>query len=172
MMRIHTSFTVLLVMTTSAYAQVPAPPAQAVETFVQHVDREWPGESQQQALTRDSLRLLADAVADLARRHKLSSSEFERELQALRDATARYAAGTPGDASQSRQLRKTLETAADLVRTLAVHTGAASSIDARLNALERSAESLDRDQPLRRQPDVLERFFHHAAETLKAVSPR
>ena len=41
---------------------------------------------------------------------------------------------------------------------------------AHLNALERAAKSLDDDDVLQRQPDVIERFFHHAAEVLKALT--
>jgi hypothetical protein len=175
-MKIKTILIMLLAPTFPAFAQSPPPQApqraQAVEAFVEHVDREWPGEAHQQALTGKSLNLLVNAIESVAQRRQAASAEFVGELQEIRDETAKYTGGTPGDLAQSRQLRKTLRAAADIVQTLAVRTGIASSMEQRLNALNRAARSLDDDQPLRRQPDVLERFFHHAAEILKTIDAR
>jgi hypothetical protein len=174
-MRIIKMLIALLVLPSSVFAQSLASQGtspQAIDVFVQHVDREWPGEAHQQALTGESLNLLLNAVEVLAQRRNATSAEFARSLQQVRSETGKYGAGTPGDLSQSRQLRKTLRTTADVVRILAERTGVADSIEARLNALDRSARSLDDDQPLRRQPDVLERFFRHAAEILKAMDTR
>lgn len=41
----------------------------------------------------------------------------------------------------------------------------------RIDALERSADAIERDDPLRQQPDVVERFFRHAAEALRVARP-
>jgi hypothetical protein len=47
-------------------SQSSAASDQALRAFIKQTDREWPGESFQQALTVDSLVLLANAVASLA----------------------------------------------------------------------------------------------------------
>jgi hypothetical protein len=41
----------------------------------------------------------------------------------------------------------------------------------RIDALERSADGIERDNPLPRQPDAVERFFRHAAEALRVARP-
>ena len=171
-MRATILMTTLLLSPVYAYGQASMPPQQrpeSVDAFVQHVDREWPGEAHQQEVTRTSLDLLARAVEDMAQQKNVQSERFTRELKMMRDATTAYAAGKPGEVSQSRRLRKTLEAAAEVVQTLTERAGAHDALKARLNALERSAGSLEPDDPLRRQPDVLERFFHHAAEILTAL---
>lgn len=42
---------------------------------------------------------------------------------------------------------------------------------ARIDAVQRSADGIERDAPLPEQPDAVERFFRHAAEALRVARP-
>jgi len=135
---------------------------------VEHVDREWAGDSQQQIVTVTSLRLLADAVEAVGRR-SADHASIDRDIAELRAMTGEYERGTAGDPQQSKRLRGTLLAASQIVERTVKAAGLAGRPDPRLSAMERAAKSLDDDAPLRRQPDVLERFFHHAAEALRRI---
>lgn len=155
--------TIVVAMMCSAQVTVENP---KLRTFVEHVDREWAGDSHQQAVTVTSLRLLADAVEAVGRR-SADHASMDREIAELRAMTGEYDRGTPGDPQQSKRLRKTLLGASQIVARTVTAAGLASRPDPRLSAMQRAARSLDDDAPLRRQPDVLERFFQHAAEALR-----
>lgn len=156
----------------TASQQTPAAPPTdpLLRTYVEHVAREWPGESAQQALTGESLTLLADAVGSVAERKQLSSPQVRLAVEQLRRQTAEYQVGTPGTLEQSKRLRRTFATAAELVASLVDRAGLEQQpVDPRLSALGRAADSLDDEMLLRRQPDVIERFFHHAGEALRRI---
>lgn len=96
---------------------------------------QWPGESLQQAMTAETLGLLADAVVSLAERKTLSTRELLFKVDELRSCV--------------------LIARADIVDELVERAGLEKSpVAPRLSALRRAAESLDPSAPLRRQPDV------------------
>jgi hypothetical protein len=156
-----------VVLALSLQAQTPA--AGTLDAFIAQVDREWPGESRQQAITTDSLRLMADAVAAVAARGRIDSPRLARPLQQFREETERYAKGKPGTERQSEQLRRTFLTGVAVMEALTERVDEGRTLKARVSALERAAKSLDDDDPVLRQPDVIERFFRHAGEILKLV---
>jgi hypothetical protein len=165
------AFTVAATPTRSALAQ-PTPPPQdrALLAYIDQVEREWPGESAQQELTADSLTLLADAVASMADRKQLTTPQVRLAIEQLRRQTQAYRAGTPGTLEQAKRLRRTFQETAALVDSLVDRAARKNEpVDPRLSALARAADSLDDDMLLRRQPDVIERFFHHAAAALRRV---
>lgn len=150
--------------------QMPPVSDPALRLFLEQVDREWPGESEQQAITVKSLELLADAIGSVARRKQLPLPDLESSVRELRELTERYRAGRPDDLVQARRLRDTFVSAADLIDRLLTSAGLQKKpVDPRLGALHRSAESLDAALTVRRQPDVLERFFTHAGEALRRI---
>ena len=158
-----------------ALSQPATPPPQAtapdpaLQAFVSQTDREWPGESRQQTITVESLTLLADAISSLGKRHGLEA-RVAGDLATLRAGISRYQAGKPGTVAQAKQLRRTLIDAATAIERLVSEAEAERHPrDGRLNAIRRAAESLDGGALLLRQPDVIERFFHHAAEALKRL---
>lgn len=168
-----TALNLLIVQPAAAIPQQSAPPITdpALRAFVEQVAREWPGESHQQALTVASLTLLADAIKSVAERRRLSSPRVAQGVDELRSQTRAYGAAAPSDGGQGVRLRQAFVTASDLVAHLVNAAGIEKEpVDPRLSALRRSAESLDTTQSLRRQPDVIERFFHHAAEALQRVA--
>jgi hypothetical protein len=141
----------------------------ALRAFIEQTDREWPGESDQQAITVDSLVLLANAVASLARQKGIHV-RLADDVAQLRVNIRGYQAGLPEDERQSARLRRTLVHASGLIqRLLAEANQERRPSDPALNALGRAAESLDVDQSLRRQPDVIERFFGQAAAILQRL---
>jgi hypothetical protein len=157
----------LLLLTGSAIAsQDVAGSDQALRAFVEYTDRKSSGEAHQQAITVKSLTLLADAVASLAQRNGLAT-RLDGDVATLRQHISDYQTGRSGEVAQSARLRRTLIHAGALIRRLLVEAKKdARPRDARLNALQRAAESLDDRQLLRRQPDVIENFFRHAAQAL------
>jgi len=146
--------------------QPAAPNDTAVRAFIQQVEREWPGQAAQQALTVESLRLLGDAVESLASPQQKSAQEFMTVFARFRTETRRFESGTPDDIAQSANLQHAFITGVDLMRRLVGAKAEMEPAKTRLAALRRSADGIDRKQPLRRQPDVIERFFHQAAELL------
>jgi hypothetical protein len=154
----------------AASGQMPSVSEPALRLFLEQVDREWPGESEQQAITVKSLELLAAAIGSIARRKQLPLPNLERSVCELRELTERYRAGRPDDLVQARRLRETFVSAADLIDRLLTSAGLQKKpVDPRLGALHRAAESLDASLTVRRQPDVLERFFTHAGEALRRI---
>jgi hypothetical protein len=150
-------------------AQSAAASDAALRAFVEQTDREWPGDSDQQAITTDSLVLLTNAIASLAQQ-KGVLVHLADDIAQLRANIRGYQAGSPGDQRQSARLRRTLIHASGLIQRLvaeANHQRRAS--DPSLNALRRAADALDADQSLRNQPDVIERFFGHAAAILQRI---
>jgi hypothetical protein len=148
----------------------PTPPAAgATEKLADYVAREWPGESHQQAITSTALTLLADAVEANARTSPAADA-VGAGVARLRRQIGEFRTGTPGDLEQSRRLRRILIDAGSLIDQLAASADARRRPnDPRVNALARSAESLSENAPVLRQPDVLERFFHHAVEALQRL---
>ena len=142
----------------------------ALQSFVAHVEREWPGQAEQQAITVESLNLLADTVRSIASARGQLTPDTLTVLDRLRTETQRFASGKPDNTTQSTQMRHVLTTATDLLARLAASAG--TETQSRLAALRRAADGLDARQPLFRQPDVLERYFHQAAELLSDVAAR
>jgi hypothetical protein len=82
-----------------------------------------------------------------------------------------YANGPPDSAGHIERLRQAFTSAADIIDELVEVAGVEKRpVDPRMSALRRAAESLDPALTTRRQPDVIERFFHHAAEALQRVA--
>lgn len=144
----------------------------ALRDFMAQTDRERPGESYQQAITVESLSLLASAIASLAQQNG-AQVRLADDIARLRANIRGYRAGLPDDERQSARLRRTLVQASGLIDRLvaeARHERRAS--DPELNALRRAAESLDQDQSLGGQPKVIDRFLGHAAAILQRLDHR
>lgn len=142
----------------------------ATQKLADYVNREWPGESHQQAVTSTALTLVADAIEASAARQRLGRRDFVANIVRLRQQIGEYRTGTPGDLKQSRRLRRLLIDTSSVIEQVLESAGARQRPrDARLNALERSAKSLSEDAPVLRQPDVLEYFFRHAVELLERL---
>ncbi len=150
-------------------SQIAAASNQALRAFIEQADREWPHESYQQSITVDSLVLLANAVASFAQQKGILV-RLADDVAQLRVNIRSYRAALPDDDRQSARLRRTLVHASGLIQRLVAEANQQRRpSDPALNALHRAANSLDVDQSLRRQPDVIERFFGQAAIILQRL---
>ena len=141
----------------------------ALRAFIEQTAREWPGESYQQSITVDSLVLLANAVTSLAQQKGILVPLAD-DVALLRANVRDYQAGFPEDDRQSARLRRTLVHASGLIQRLVAESSQERRAgDPALNALRRAADALDTEQSLRRQPDVIERFFGYAVTILQRV---
>jgi hypothetical protein len=144
----------------------------ALGAYREFVNREWPGEAYQHSLNLKALTLLMQAIDSVAQRRGPSSPQLAQSLDAVRPLIAMYDAGPADDIAQSAKLQKVFLALTDIVEGLVDASGLLKEpVDPRLSALRRSAESLDLSLPLRWQPDVIERFFHHAGKALHRISP-
>lgn len=160
----------LVVAILSVAQQSTTAAAGATHKLADYVNREWPGESHQQAVTSTALTLLADAIEANAMRPSAARDDVAADVVRLRRQIHEYRTGTPGDLKQSRRLRRVLISASSLIeRVLESANARQRPRDPRFNALERSAKSLSEDATVLRQPDVLERFFRHAVEVLQRL---
>jgi hypothetical protein len=167
---IGVAMTVVVAGCAAAACATRAADTAVLTEYRQQVQREWPGESHQQALTTDTLRLLAAAIGAVAERRTEAWPELASRLERMRADTEAYRLGQPGTLDQSAALRRIFMNTAGLITELVERAGVAERpVDPRLSALHRAAESLAPDMLLRRQPDTLERFFHHAGEALHRV---
>jgi hypothetical protein len=144
-------------------------PSSAVKEFAQQVHREWPGESHQQAVTESSLTHMFAALESLLAPDPGARERFQPELNRLKAATKEYGYGPPGEKIQAKRLRKIFRDASDLIEDVAERLSDDEGNEPSLNALRRAARSLEDDEVLLRQPDVIERFFDHAAAVLIRV---
>jgi hypothetical protein len=152
-------------------AQSGAHQDRALGAYRNYVDREWAGKAYQHSMTREALTLLMNALDSVAQRRELTSPQLTRSMHDVRPLIAAYDAGAPDHVGQSARLQRVFLAITDVVERLVDASGLLREpIDPRLSALRRSAESLDLRAPLRRQPDVIERFFHHAGEALYRIS--
>jgi hypothetical protein len=157
----------------SVLLQSAAQSTAEVQKLSDYVSREWPGESHQQSINSTALTLLADAIEARAAQRPSASGALAEDIAKLRQQIEDYRTGKPGDLAQSRRLRRTLVHASSLIeRILEAADARRRPRDARLNAVERAAQSLSETAPLVRQPDVIERFFHHAVEALERLDNR
>lgn len=141
----------------------------ALRAFIEQVDREWLGESHQQAITLESLQLLMNAIETLMARDAPAPG-IKTDLATLRNETQRWADGKPDSAAQSEHLSRIFVKAAALLSRLGEESDAPEdALKPRLAAIRRSAEALDPKRPPRSQPDVIERYFHQAAEILRQI---
>jgi len=141
----------------------------ALRAFIEQTRRDRPEEPLQQASTAESLTLLASAVSSMAQQRG-ALVRLADDVARLRADIRAYRAGSLDAPQQSARLQRTLTQASLLIHRLVAETRhERRASDPELNALRRSAESLDHEQSLRKQPDVLERFFDHAAAILQRL---
>jgi hypothetical protein len=120
-------------------------------------------------MTVDTLERLGDAIASLALTKGATSAPISQRTSTFRASTRGFAAGKPGAVAQAAALRETFLIGASLVRAVVTASGLANDVDEQVTSLERSAESVDRAQPLPQQADAIERFFRDAAAVLERV---
>ena len=160
----------IVVAILSVAPQSTTAPAGATHKLADYVNREWPGESHQQAVTSTALTLLADAIEANGTRQSLEKRDFAADVVRLRQQINEYRTGKPGDLEQSRRLRRVLIGASSLIERVVESADARQRPrDPRLNAVERAAKSLSENTTVLRQPDVLERFFRHAVAALQRL---
>jgi hypothetical protein len=141
----------------------------AVRGFMAHADREWPGTAQQQAQTADTLDWLAAAIQSLATTKLPADSDRAKRIQEFRALIKEFSSGNPERTDQALVLRRTFATGAALIDDLVTAVELDRSARRRVSALRGVAESVDPGRPPRRQPDVVERYFHQASELLRRV---
>jgi hypothetical protein len=142
---------------------------QSVRAFVEQTDRQRPADSNQRSITVGSLNLLDKAIESLAQRGG-AQVRIADDIARLRVNIRGYQAGVSDGGPQSARLRRTLVQASGLIERLVTETShVRRPRDPELKALRRAAESLDESQSLRSQPDVIERFFRHAASILQRL---
>jgi hypothetical protein len=145
---------------------------QALQAFTEQVEREWPGTSWQHSITVESLQLLAAAIDGVTAARKTQPEGYTTELDRLRTEIATFANEKPDTSDHTVGLQHTLLTAASLMRRIAGSLADEEPLRSRLVAIRRAADGVDRKQPLHRQPDVLERYFHQSAAFLRELSSR
>ena len=150
----------------SSASQEPSP-ASPVQTFARQVERDWPGESQQQTLTVESLKHMSVAIESLLTGSQKTT--FENDFLRVTSDIRTYASGIPGELVQAKRLRDVFQAASELIVRMADRLAQLDRRDPNLSAMRRAARSLDDDQMLLRQPDVIERFFDHAAAALVKI---
>lgn len=122
------------------------------------------------AVVVSGIDLLLSAIEGVAIAQGVGDEILDRAHALRREARQLY----PGDATAERTKRrqKLFEQAAVLVADLNTKLPPASQMaKARVEALDRSARGLERESPLPKQPDSIERFFRHAAEALRVAQP-
>lgn len=136
----------------------------ALRGFIAHAEENWPATPQQQAQTADTLDWLASAIQSLATTKSLTVADLSTKLQAFRASIKEFAAGKPDNPEQPRTLQRMFVDGASLVDELL----AASHLD-RATAVSQAAEALDLNQPLQRQPRIIERYFREVSGALQRV---
>jgi hypothetical protein len=157
--------TAVLILVSALQAQAQPAGSDPLRAFDEYVRREWPGERTQQEINCRALELMVNAVEAVAAKRRVGEAKSMESAARVRERRQDYCSGNPADREQPRKLRRTLIEASELIEKLA-ESVEQRKFTAHVNALNRAAESLDEAAPLRRQPDVMERFFHHGAELL------
>jgi hypothetical protein len=140
----------------------------ALRAHFEQVERESPAESAQQALTADSLTLLADAIHSFAERKQLSSRRSAWRQSNCGALPPRIAAVSRARSSNRNGGGEPCNTRPTWCSRSSIATGSSRSRSTH-GCLHRAAASRDDDPVLRRQPDVIERFFHRAGEALRRI---
>ena len=140
----------------------------AVTTFTHFVDTRITAPLSDAAIVA-GLDLLLSAVEGVALAVELNDSTvLDRAHKLRQDARRRYVLRQAPTAKR----QALFEEVAALVALLSGKLPPRDQIpQARIEALDRAARSLDLEDPLKKQPDSVERFFRHAAEALRVSQP-
>lgn len=140
----------------------------AVTMFTTNVDRTWPADDREPFVTVEALRLMETAAAAIADEGKVNTGKVKDAIADLTKARESLEAHASDD-EHSRLTREALLTGHEMVEALVESQRAARDTRQKLSELKRAAESLDRKKPAREQGEVLQRYFRHAAELLRAM---
>lgn len=158
---------VALTLSLLTVTQSPATMA-AVAVFVANAERKWPADEREPFVTAEALRLMEAAASAIADEGKINTGKVHESI--VEFSKARLVAVDAAAAEDDRALlaRNALMKGQAMLEALAAsHTDA--TMRQRLTELKRSAEALDRKRQLRQQADALERYFHQAADVLRAL---
>ena len=165
---------VSLFMAGSASAQGSSPAGvalsdPAVDAFVTFVAPKHSGPLSRPFVVA-ALDRFVSAIEAVALAHDVADAAlFTTAHDIRRDVRRLYSRRSTAEA-QIKKRRELFVAAAGLMTAIHAQLPAEYRVPApRLEALERAADSLDVEDPLLKQPDSVERFFRHAAETLKAA---
>lgn len=141
----------------------------AVFTFTDFVDHRMHSPLTSRAIVT-GLDLLVSAVEGVAIAQGLDPGLLERAHELRKEARDLYHEGAvPAPTAERQEL---FDDIAELIERLNRALPSDSQISKpRLDALERAADGLERDTPPAEQPQVVERFFRHAAAALRTAHP-
>ncbi len=161
--------TLALALTVVTLAQSPSTLA-AVAVFTANVERKWPADEREPAVTGEALRLMDAAARAIAEDAKIDSGKIRQAMDGF--AAVRKAMDTPARSEDDRTLvvRDALAKGAMVVEAVAVARRREDpKTKTQLGELKRAAEAVDRKKQLRQQGDLLERYFRQAAELMRAL---
>jgi hypothetical protein len=114
--------------------------------------------------------LLVSAVEAVVLEQRLEGDLLDRAHRLRREVRAVYDEHAGSEQISDRQ--ELFEDLAALLSDLNDKLPRQDQVAApRIDALQRSADGIERDHPLPRQPDAVARFFRHAAEALRVARP-
>jgi hypothetical protein len=152
-------------------AITPSPSTMAaVAVFAANAERKWPADDREPFVTAETLRLLEAAGRAIAVDGKVDTGKVHESIAAFASARSVLEAKATDEAVRGQLARDALVKGATMITTLAtaLDRGDAATRQA-LAALKQSADALDRKRQVRQQGDVMERYFHQAAELLRAL---
>ena len=140
------------------------PAVTAFTTFVVGRELAYPAD---RAIVVAALDRLACAIEGLALAHTVLGDAAFARVHKLRRDIRRLAIDTDSPALTNERA-DTFVTVAQLLRGLDRATQGGAKVEL-LDALDRSANGLDRDYPLKWQPNAMKNFFEFAAKTLRQI---
>jgi hypothetical protein len=161
-------FAIALTLILATAAQSPATMA-AVAVFAANADRKWPADDREPFVTAEALRLMEAAATAIADESKINTGKVRDaivEFSKVRLVAADHATAEDDRAAITRDALIKGEL---MINALAAasHRDAASRQP--LAELKKSAEQIDKKKQLRQQAEALEKYFHDAAELLRAM---
>lgn len=159
---------IALTLILAAAAQAPSTMA-AVAIFNVNVDRKWPVDEREPAVTAEALRLMEAAVQAVIEERKLDAPKLRQSISAF--TQAREALGrTAEDKDRAPLVRDALLKGRMMAESVASATGLSDEATRqRLAGLKTAADAFDRARPVRDQADILERYFRTSSELLHAI---
>lgn len=158
---------IALAVTLLTVTQSPATMA-AVAIFAANVDRKWPTDEREPFVTAEALRLMEAAASAIADETKTNTGKVNAAIIDFSKARVAAVDQRVAEDDRARLIGNALVKGQSMLEAL-VAAHADATLRQRLIELKRSAEALDQKRPLRQQGDALERYFHQAADVLRAL---
>ena len=142
----------------------------AVAVFTANAERKWPVDEREPFVTAEALRLLEVAGRAIADDSKLNTGKVHDSIAAFEAARAALEVKVRGDKDRPHLAREALVKGRAMIDALAAALDRDDGpMRRQLAELKQTADALDRKRQVRQQGEVLERYFHQAAELMKGL---